>query len=333
MANPELLLGGVGAGLGALGNIYSTERNVKMVRETNRQQERLFHEANKYNSVGQQMKRAIEAGVHPMLMAGAQPSDAASVPDLQAPESRNPFESFPSVGVNLGAQVLQDKQIALQEQNLKVEEARTMVEALSTMGELIGRDLTFNEVKTLFQNSGSYFKNFGGDLTELAVDQKIMTHLRNGIESSNLDLEEKKYLFGWLDEMTNAEYMMKLAGIEQAQTQSMKLRSDISVNETIKAVNRQAVNLSKAQEDEVRQAISNMQEQWKSLNYQGELDGRKMKTIRHDASALSQKLQAEAKLSKYEADYYIWTNLSNYNPYRSGKPFKDEDYPLPFLNL
>ena len=117
-----------GAGLiNGIGNFFGAKStnslNARTAREINQKQIDFAREMNAseqaYNSIGEQMKRGMAAGVNPMLFAGAQPTSASSpgVPSLDTPVAQNPFAGVGvgATGTNIAQLVMQDKQQQLQQ--------------------------------------------------------------------------------------------------------------------------------------------------------------------------------------------------------------------------
>lgn len=331
------VLGGVIGGIGSIvGSAISADAqrqandmNLKIARENNAAMLSAMREQTKseqeYNSISAQMQRAMAAGANPMLLAGADPTSASSagVPSLDTPVMQNPYQSFASLGANVGSAALQAEQIALQEKQINVAEFKSKIDMLQTIGELGGSvDWSSDELKGVIRAVfGNTFDT--GAIGTFARDNMVTTRIKNTIELSNLDVAEKKYLYGWLDEFTNAQFMSILAQTEQTQTQSGVNRSTVSVNETVKKVNNSIADLNAEKKKEVTQAIKNMREQWTSLNATAQMDVIKLEKFAKFFDSQINKLTAEIanlnkvtevkgqeyELIKNEVTYWTWHQL------------------------
>lgn len=276
--------------------------NLKIARENNAAMLAAMREQTKadqeYNSIGAQMQRAMAAGANPMLLAGADPTSvsAAGVPSLDTPVLQNPYQSFAQLGANLGSAAIQAEQIALQEKQIDVAEFKSKIDMLQTLGELGGSiDWTSDELKGVIRAVfGDSFD--ANSIGSFARDNMTMTRIRNTIDSSDLDLKQKKYLFDWLDEFTNAQYI--------------NLLSDTERNQTTSNVNRSVASLNDEKRKEVEQAILNMKEEWNSIHAKGQMDLHKMTRFAESFDAEVKRLQAEAKITESEARFYIWSKIN-----------------------
>lgn len=254
-----------------------------------------------YNSISAQMARAMAAGVNPMLLAGAQPTSASSagVPSLDSPVMQNPFNGFDPGGTAIGNSIIQAKQMELQSENIDNAKLKTQIDLLQTVGQLVGNaDLTSKDVNQIIRSvMGDQYG--GSDIESLFRDQFTMTRLKNAIDISNVDKETKKYMYTWLDEITNAEFVNLLADTEQKQTQSK--------------VNRSVSRMNDAKKKEIDQAISNMAEQWKSLNATASMDIYRAKKFAKYFDATVDKLVADADISEQEALYWVWKQIIENN--------------------
>lgn len=255
----------------------------------------------RYNSIGAQMQRAMAAGVNPMLLAGAQPTSAsaAGVPSLQAPDLKNPFQGFDSglssAGHAMQTGLMQAKSMELQAEQIDNAKLQTQVDTLKTVAQLIGNtDLTSDDVnKIVSAVMGDSYQ--GSAIDSLLRDQFTITRLSNAIETSNIDKDTKKYLYGWLDEFTNAQFIDLLASTEMKQTQSK--------------VNRSLAKLNDSKRAEIAQAIKNMQEQWRSLNATASMDILKLEKFARLLDAEIKKIEQEANLTEQEARFWVWNQV------------------------
>lgn len=291
----------IGSALSADAQRQTNEMNYKISRENNEKMLQAMREQTEaeqsYNSMSAQMQRAMMAGVNPMLLAGAQPTSASSsgVPSLDTPVMENPLQSFGSLGANLGSAAMQAEQIALQEKQIDIAEFKSKIDMLQTLGELGGSaDWSSDELKGVIRAVfGDSFD--AGSIGSFARDNMVMTRIKNTIESSNLDVNKKKYLFGWLDEFTNAQYI--------------NLLSDTERNQTISKVNRSIAELNKDQKKYVQQAIKNMAEEWNTLHAKGQMDLQRLTKFAEYLDAEVKKLQQEANLTEIEARYWVWQQV------------------------
>lgn len=298
-------------------NLQISRENNKAMLDAMREQTKADHE---YNSIGAQMLRAIVAGANPMLLAGADPAQVSSagVPSLDTPVFQNPYQGFAQLGANLGSAAIQAEQIALQEKQIDVAEFKSKIDMLQTIGELGGSiDWTSSELKGVIRAVfGDSFDS--GSIGSFARDNMVMTRIRNTVESSDLDLKQKKYLFDWLDEFTNAQYINLLSESER--------------NQTISKVNRSVASLNKEQEKHVQQAVSNMKEEWNSIHAKGQMDLQRLLKFAVTFDAEVKKLQSEADIAENEAIYWIWHNVLKHGPslMSPGIIFDlNNDYPKP----
>lgn len=290
----------LGSAINVIGAKQTNKTNKEIAQMNNKVMVDLMREQTRadqtYNSIGEQMKRAIAAGVNPMLMAGAQPTSvgASAVPNLDTPVMQNPFNAVDLGGSAFANAVVQSKSLDNQSRALDIQDFESTTELLRVVGELAkSGNLTSSDINDLI--SKFLPSDRQSSLGPLVQDQYIKTKFSNAIETSNLDVKEKKYLFGWLDEMTNAQFTNLLSDTELKQTQSN--------------VNRSLSRLNDSKRLEIEQAIKNMKEQWKSLNFQGELDARKLTDVAKISESIVKKLTSEASISEQEATYWVWNIL------------------------
>lgn len=301
----SLLGAGINSAVSYAGAQQTNKTNKEIAEMNNQTMIQLMREQTdaeqRYNSIGAQMQRAMAAGVNPMLLAGAQPTSAsaAGVPSLQAPDLKNPFQGFDSgltsAGHAMQTGLMQAKSMELQSEQIDNAKLQTQVDTLKTVAQLIGNtDLTSDDVnKIVSAVMGDSYQ--GSAIDSLLRDQFTITRLSNAIETSNIDKDTKKYLFGWLDEFTNAQFTDLLASTEMKQTQSN--------------VNRSLVSLNSEKKKEIVQAIKNMEEQWTSLNATAQMDIQKLQKFAKYFDAQVKKLENDANLSEKEARYYLWSKL------------------------
>lgn len=304
------MIGGVSSLLGSgmqVAGTYSTNKTNKEIAEmNNRTMIQLMREQTKseqdYNSISAQMARAMAAGINPMLLAGAQPTSASSagVPSLDSPVMQNPFNGFDPGGSSIGNSMIQAKQMELQSENIDNAKLQTQIDMLQTVAQLVGNaDLTSEDVNQIVRSvMGDQYG--GSDIQSLFRDQFTMTRLKNAIDISNVDKDTKKYMYSWLDEITNAEFVNLLADTEHKQTQSN--------------VNRSVESMNVAKKKEIYQAISNMAEQWKSLNATASMDIYRAEKFAKYFDATVDKLVADADISEQEARFWVWNQVITNNP-------------------
>lgn len=288
------------SGLNFSGGIISNATNREIAKMNNETMIQLMREQTKieqnYNSRSAQMQRDMMAGVNPMLSAGAQPAQvsSASVPSLDTPVMQNPFVGVDFGGDKVASAFLQSKQIDNTSRQLDIQQVNSDLTFLQIVSDLAkSENVTSDDINNLIK---MIYPNDDRGVGALGKDSFVKTRLANAVETSDLDLKEKKYLFDWLDEFTNARFTNLLADNEQKQTQSN--------------VNRSLSNLNDAKKKEVDQAVENMKQQFKSLEFQGEVDAARLKHAVDYAEALVKKLVSEAKFSEKEARYYIWTKIN-----------------------
>lgn len=321
LCDPFMASLGVGSALlGGLGTLHTNKTNKQIAESNNRTMLKAMREQTKseqdYNSISEQMKRAMMAGINPMLMAGAQPTSASSagVPSLDTPVMENPFKAFPSAGSSMAQAHLQSKQLGLQDESLDISRFESKVDLLKTVASLAGTaDLKADDINMILRSViGDDYE--GSDLTAFARDEFTSVRLRNAVQSSDMDLKQKQYLFSWLDKMTNAQYSNLLADTEVKSTQTGVNRGNVSLMKTQEQVNKSIASLNEIKRKEIKQAILNMREQWKSLNAQASMDVYKMKNFAEYFDAQVKQLQEEAKLTETEATYWIWSKVRETQP-------------------
>lgn len=306
----------VGTSLSADSAKSTNETNLAIAEKTNEAQLEAMREQTAsdqaYNSMSSQMLRSMSAGVNPILAAGAQPTSVSSknVPSLHSPQLQNPLADLADFGPSVGQQLqsasnslvetkLRAEQLNLTESEIKLQDFKTRVDLLKTIGDIGGSsDWTSHEMSRVINTvMGDRF-----DASELGTfqrDQNVINRLHNGIESSNLDIKEKRYLFNWLDEFTNARYTQILADTEESQTQSY--------------VNRSIARLNESKRSEIDQSIKNMKEQWISLNASANMDIIKLEKFAKYFDAEVRKICSDAKISEMEAKHWIWSKILPYS--------------------
>lgn len=302
----------IGAGVNASGGIITNIVNRKNVKETNEQREKLFREQMRYNDASEQMKRQMAAGLHPMTMSGLQPTDAPTAPDVESYEARNPFNGYIDAGVSMANQMIQEKQLGLTEQQIEVQRLKTTVDALNAVTGLLGENATTEEALMMLQKITGLKPVDGDSAVTLHRDETLINSLQNQIQMSNLSVDEKRTTVAWLDKIKQAEYDLLGA-------QSSELGSREALNRINAKVSASVEKLNGAEYDHIKQLTLNLQEQWKSLNFQGEFDAKKLKYIETIWSSYIKELQATADISYNEATYWTWkVVMENYHPAQIG---------------
>lgn len=281
----------IGSGLNLVGTVMTNNTNREIANANNQTMIDMAREQTRseqnYNSIGAQMQRAMAAGVHPQLLAGAQPTSAssASVPSLDTPTMQNPFANF-NVGGSAWVQAsLQEKALGIEEKKIGIQEAQTTQQMIGFISDLLkNENLTGAEVQNIIT---AVMGNSSPKLGTFARDNLVTTQIRNKIEKSNIDTDTARYLYSWLDEMTNAQFTNLLADTEQKQTQSN--------------VNRSIASLNAEKKNQVIQGIKNMEEQWKSLNFQGEFDAHKLKHVVELTNSFIKNTYAESRDAFFKA--------------------------------
>lgn len=302
------LVGLGGSLIGGIGSMITNHQNVKAQEQINKQQLDFAREQTErefsYNSIGAQMKRAMEAGINPMLLAGANPThaSASSTPSIEAPVRQNPFASVPSSAMSIGNAIMQQEQINLrsreigvQEEHIDLAEFQNKTSLVKTILDSVGgSNLTSEEVQKIVNDvfSQDNMKDKGVTLPELIRDSYVSTELRNKIEMSNIDRDTKKYLYGWLDEMTYVDYMIKT--------------SQVDLSESQKNLNKAMENKEDAKVMEIHQAIENMKKQIELMDSQEKLNEAEVEKLNKTLQATIENIQAIANINKQEAKYWVW---------------------------
>lgn len=304
------------SGLGAIGSYMTNKTNKEIAQMKNEAMLMAMREQTKaeqdYNSISAQMKRHMLAGLNPLTLAeqGATSASSSGVPSLDSPVMQNPFGNFDTGLGHVGSSLIQAKQFDLQDRNLDVAEFESKLELLKVAGDLLkDSSMTSNDVNNIVK---SIFGDSPDNVTfeGLFKDDLIKRQLKASVESSETDRDTKKYLYSWLDEMTNAQYLETLSRIEANQASSKKSRSDIDVNKSQINLNNTLASLNVEKRKEVEQAIANMEEQWKTLNFEGELSAAKLKELTTITDSVVQKLESEAKLTKRQAQFLVWQRIN-----------------------
>lgn len=297
----------IGSGVNAAGGIITNIINRKNVRETNEQREKLFREQMRYNDASEQMKRQMAAGLHPMTMTGLQPTDAPSAPDVESYEARNPFNGYIDAGVSMANQMIQEKQLGLTEQQIEVQRLKTTVDALNAVTALLGENATTEEALMMLHKITGLSPVDGDSAVTLHRDETLINSLKNQIDLSNLSVEEKRITNSWLDKFKQAEYNLLSAQESETRSRDSLNKINYKVAESVKSLN-------ESEKAHVEQLTNNLREQWKSLNFQGELDVRKLQSVQKLCEAYVKEIMSTAKISEYEARYWVWSRVLTSKP-------------------
>lgn len=298
----------LGAGINTAGGIITNLFNRKNIQDANEMRYKMFREQMAYNDTSAQMKRVMAAGLHPMILAGAQPTDAPSAPDFESYEARNPFAGALDTGASVASQMIQEKQLALTEDQIRVQELKTRVDALNAVTALMGAEATTEEALAMLNRVVGLPVADDGSTVIMHRDETLINGLANRIEQSNLTTEEKRITVDWLNKLKQAEYDLLVSEKGQADSVASLNKVKEKTEESIQALNED-------QRKHILQLTENLSEQWKSLNFQGQLDASKLKRVQEISDALVKQLVNSAEITANEAYYWVWQKLlENYNP-------------------
>jgi len=305
----------LGAGINTAGGIITNLFNRKNIQDANEMRYKMFREQMAYNDTSAQMKRVMSAGLHPMVLSGAQPTDAPSAPDFESYEARNPFAGALDTGASVASQMIQEKQLALTEDQIRVQELKTRVDALNAVTALMGEEATTQEALAMLNRVVGLPVADDGSTVMMHRDETLINGLANRIEQSNLTTEEKRITVVWLNKLKQAEYELLVS--QKGQSDSIA-----SLNKVKEETERSIQALNEEERDHIQQLTANLVEQWKSLNFQGQLDASKLKRVQEISDALVKDIVNSAEITANEAYYWVWQKLlENYNPATLG-PFK-----------
>lgn len=315
------LIGSGGSLLGSALSYYGTKETNKTNKEIAAMNNKTMLEAMReqtdrdqaYNSVGEQMKRAMAAGINPLTMAGVQPTNvgAASVPSLDTPVMQNPFDAVGNPALPLSDAPIKSKQLGLSEKQIDVSDFSSQVELVKTVADMAkSLNMTAKDANNIIQSIlGDRYK--GTPVESFAKDEFSMSMLRNQLMSMRLDNSVKSKELKWLDSLRGAQLALMTAQESRELKQIDFLGSQIDLNALEGKLQAASTKMTEAKTQELQQAVLNMREQWKSLNFQGEYDLAKAQNIRKMADALLKKMQADADLTATEAKYWVYSKLLN----------------------
>lgn len=291
-----LIAAGISAAAGTAGSIATNRTNRINVEKTNEMRRQEYLRNMNYNSETAQMQRRMSAGLHPMTMAGSQPSEAPTAPDYESYEMRNPFGGAIDTGQTLAQTFLESKRFQIQDKSLEVDQLATQSKIAEIVGNLADRGFTSDEITNLFHRLNILDQdksiddiqagNFNLSLLKSRLDQ---TGLANKLSQKELD---------WFDDMQRSILDLQA--------------SNVSLNKVKEDTERSLQSLNEAKRREAYQAISNMKQQLLLLEQQTTIasyDANKalssMKYIREDTDKLHQILVSDADLSKKQANWFI----------------------------
>lgn len=305
----------IGAGASIIGGLITNHTNKKISEDTNRRAENMHRLNMDYNDVGAQMQRSMAAGVHPMLAAGAQPTDAPTAPDYDVPTMQNPFQAASSVGVNISQQSIQREQLELNAQQLELEGKKVfnaqVQNVVNLLGEIFSKvgPMTSDEVANYVRAADPSLSSLADEIAGIASDNLTITEINNKIRTSNVDAATKEYIFSTLEKFRQAEYELLVNQGTYYKEKATESKHSQDLMDAQKGYYEALDKMTDAKRREIEQAISNMKEQWKTLNFQGELDALKLKNVLTIAESTIQKITAEAHVSMNEARHWVWSEL------------------------
>lgn len=286
----------IASGVSAAGQMFTNWQNKKSIDRANESKEKMFDRQLAYNSESAQMARRMAAGLHPMTMAGVQPSEAPTAPDYESYDLRNPFGGAIDTGQSVAQTMMQQKQLQLQDKSLDVQKLNASTEIAKIVGDLTRSGLTSDEITSLFHRVGV-----------LAPDEKLdaiqagefhLESLKNTLLSQSYDIDLKRKDIEWFDRMHQAE--LDLAN------------SNTDLNKVKQETEKSLQTLNEVKRRECEQAIQNMEQQLRLLVQQttvASYDANKaqsmMKYIREDTEKIHDILVNDANISSKDANTYI----------------------------
>lgn len=299
----------IASGVSAAGQMYTNWRNRRSVDRTNESQERMFDRQLAYNSESAQMARRMAAGLHPMTMAGVQPSEAPTAPDYESYDLRNPFGGAVDTGQSVAQTMMQQKQLYLQDKSLDVQKLNASTEIAKIVGDLTRSGLTSDEITSLFHRVGVLQPDQKLDAIQAGEFQ--LESLKNSILSLKYSNDLKRKDLEWFDRLRQAEFDLA--------------NSSKDLNVVKQDTDRSIQKLNEVKRRECEQAIQNMSQQLRLLvqqTYVASYDAGKaqsmMKYIREDTEHIHNILVNDANVSSKDANTYILrlvlSALSQFSP-------------------
>lgn len=286
----------IASGISAAGQMFTNWQNKRSIDRANESKEKMFDRQLAYNSESAQMARRMAAGLHPMTMAGVQPSEAPTAPDYESYDVRNPFGGAIDTGQSVAQTMMHQKQLQLQDKSLDVQKLNASTEIARIVGDLTRSGLTSDEITSLFHRVGVLQPDEKIDAIQAGEFQ--LESLKNSLLSLKYSNELKQKDIEWFDRMHQAE--LDLAN------------STIDLNEVKQETERSIQKLNEVKRRECEQAIKNMGQQLRLLVEQttaASYDANKamsmMKYIREDTEKIHNILVNDADISSKDANTYI----------------------------
>ena len=307
----------IGSGLSTIGSYYANKTNKEIAAMNNKAMLDAMREQTRadqvYNSVGEQMKRAMAAGINPLTMAGVQPTNvgAASVPSLDSPVMQNPFDAVGNPLTPLSDAMIKTRQLGLTDKQIDVSDFNAQVELVKTVADMAkSLNMTAKDANNIIQSVlGDRYK--GTPVENFAKDEFSISMLRNQLMGMRLDNATKSRELKWINTLRSAQVAL-MSAQESKEVKNVEfLGSQIDLNKLEGKLKEASTKMTDARTKEIQQAIANMREEWKSLNFQGEYDLAKAQNIRKMADAVLKKMVADADLSYTEAQYWLYSKLLN----------------------
>lgn len=319
----------IGAAASLAGNIITNQNNKQLTREVNEQEKSLFREANEYNDISSQMRRAMAAGVHPMLMAGAgaNPASSASPPSLGTAELVNPFQEFSHAGQSVTSALLTDDQLSLsaeqieiQKEQLTLKQVENTVNLLNSASSLLGRELTFDEVKSIIRSANPQFADFGEGIDSVYRDNYLIETIKASSEFQKLKTEEQRKIVNMLSSIQEAQLeniktdtRLKEEDITYRRESTKNVQADTLLKKNQAALAEVNARLGEEKIKEVKQAIANMEQQYNSLFANGQMDLQRLAKFSDMLDAEYKKLVHELNITSQEDQYWVWQTLVTSN--------------------
>lgn len=286
----------IASGISAAGQMFTNWQNKKSIDRANESKEKMFEKQLAYNSESAQMARRMAAGLHPMTMAGVQPSEAPTAPDYESYDLRNPFGGAIDTGQSVAQTMMQQKQLQLQDKSLDVQKLNASTEIAKIVGDLTSSGLTSDEITSLFHRVGVLQPDQKLDAIQAGEFQ--LETIKNSLLSLKYSNELKQKDLEWFERMHQAE--LDLAN------------SSTDLNKVKQDTERSIQKLNEVKRRECEQAIKNMQQQLRLLVEQTTIasyDANKamsmMKYIREDTEKIHNILVNDANISSKDANTYI----------------------------
>lgn len=293
----------IGSGISAAGGLITNWINRKNLKDTNKQRDDIYREQMAYNSESAQMQRRMAAGLHPMTMAGSQPTEAPTAPDFESFEATNPFRGAIDTGTQVAQSMLQQKELSLRDKSLDVDKLATSAQIANVVGSLVEKGMSSYEITDLFQKVG--ILNVGESISNIEASTFNLKLIQQNVVGLEKDNALKQKNIEWFDRIQQMALNVQ--------------QSHIDVNETVKMVNASIAKLNDTKRREAEQAIKNMKQQLALMvqqttvaSYEANKASAMMKYIREDTELLHNILTKECDLTRLEADTFIWQLVSSF---------------------